>query len=531
MSVTRKFFSYGPVDKDIHYYAERSELFSKAVHQLMGENPEKGGHYITVWAPRQCGKTWLMNNVLWQLSENEKFHVLKLELEYLKQEEDTDGIVSSVGQDIIRSLNLKNVQVRNIKEFRNLFHKDVLDKPLILIMDEFDALNEKTINSIVSSFRYIYNARQKDPNPSDKKEYLLHSLALIGVRSVLGIENVKGSPFNVQRSLHIPNLTFAECEGMFRWYERESGQKVEQPVIERVFYETQGQPGLIGWFGELLTETYNKEPENPITLQNFEYAFKMAVQVLPNNNILNIISKARQEPYADTVLDLFKPGQKMLFRFDRPDLNYLYMNGVIGIEETGTDIFVKFASPFVQKRLFNYFSDDIFRYTGQLHEPFADLSDVFPQDRMNMKNLMRTYENYLKCNREWLFGDAPRRKDLRIFEAVFHFNLYRFLCDFLGTREGKVWPEFPTGNGKIDLMIVYNEHKYALEIKSWADEIAYEKALTQAARYGLQLGLPEITLVFFVENIDSKSREKYEKEITDEKSGVKVETVFVETGK
>ena len=55
-----------------------------------------------------------------------------------------------------------------------------------------------------------------------------------------------------------------------------------------------GQPGLIGWFGELLTETYNKH--NPtITMRDFEITFAAAVDALPNNNILNIISKARQE--------------------------------------------------------------------------------------------------------------------------------------------------------------------------------------------------------------------------------------------
>ena len=36
--------------------------------------------------------------------------------------------------------------------------------------------------------------------------YLLHGLALVGVRAVLGIDSDRGSPFNVQRSLHVPNL-------------------------------------------------------------------------------------------------------------------------------------------------------------------------------------------------------------------------------------------------------------------------------------------------------------------------------------
>ena len=48
--------------------------------------------------------------------------------------------------------------------------------------------------------------------------------------------------------------------------------------------------------------------------------------------------------------------------------------------------------------------------------------------------------------------------------------------------------------------------------------------------YGKQLGLAEISLVFFVEDIDDANREKYEKNHRDEESGVNVETVFAATG-
>jgi hypothetical protein len=55
---------------------------------------------------------------------------------------------------------------------------------------------------------------------------------------------------------------------MYHWYERESGQLVEPAVIAHVYTELQGQPALTSWFGELLTETYNKD--NPaIILDDF----------------------------------------------------------------------------------------------------------------------------------------------------------------------------------------------------------------------------------------------------------------------
>ncbi len=52
----RKFSSYGPITASLHYYVPRTELIEFATQQLLGENFNDGGHYITVWAPRQRGK-------------------------------------------------------------------------------------------------------------------------------------------------------------------------------------------------------------------------------------------------------------------------------------------------------------------------------------------------------------------------------------------------------------------------------------------------------------------------------------------
>ena len=90
-------------------------------------------------------------------------------------------------------------------------------------------------------------------------------------------------------------------------------------------------------------------------------------------------------------------------------------------------------------------------------------------------------------------------------------------------------PEFPTGNGQIDLIISLAEQKYGLEVKSYANQTAYKKAIRQAADYGRQLGLDEISLIFFVEVIDEANRQKYEITTVDAKTGVSVEVIFVVT--
>lgn len=303
----RKFCSYGPINTKLHYYAPREALIENALTQLLGEHPEEGGHYITVWAPCQTGKTWVMQQALFRLQKDDHFDVVKLQLEHLGNEEDVNRVAADIGRSILEALGKPPQPITTLRDFQEIFTTGGLSKPLILILDEFDILAPPILSQIVRIFRNIYIQRQQDVRVSAEKDFLLHGLALIGVRSVLGVENIKGSPFNVQRSLHIPNLTFEEVARMFKWYERESGQPIQPDVVRQLYAETRGQPGLTCWLGELLTEgfdEYHPPKDAPITPDQFEYVYAAAVKILPNTNITNILSKARQEPYKDIVLEL-----------------------------------------------------------------------------------------------------------------------------------------------------------------------------------------------------------------------------------
>lgn len=531
----RKFSSYGPIDTGLHYYAPRQALLTAAYQQLLGENPEKDGHTITVWGPRQTGKTWIMQQILFGLQHEPRyatFAVAKINLQLFDQQQDGLAIMRHIAQEITHRFALPPLAITQAEDFQALFHRNVLPKPLVLILDEFDALGEDAIRTLAAIFRNIYiNRRDQMDIPSAQKEYLLHGVALVGVRAVLGIENATGSPFNIQRSLQIPNLTDAEVEAMFQWYTQESGQAIDAPVIQAIFDETQGQPGLVGWLGELLTETYNETPDQPLTMTQFARVYLWATRGLPNNTILNIVSKARQTPYRDVVLSLFKTDKPVPFNFDDPLLNFLYLNGVITIAETPETLLTKFASPFVQKRLFSYFARELFPNVGTLYDPFADLSDTITNEMLHLPNLLRRYEVYLQANRHWLFKNAPRRStDERIFEAVYHFNLYRYLADFLESYEAHIYPEFPTGNGKVDLLIRHHDRLYALEVKSFVNRREYQKALGQAATYAQRLHLTEIVLILFVEYASEEHRRDFETPYVDSTTGITVQPVLVATG-
>jgi Protein of unknown function (DUF1703). len=63
-------------------------------------------------------------------------------------------------------------------------------------------------------------------------------------------------------------------------------------------------------------------------------------------------------------------------------------------------------------------------------------------------------------------------------------------------KNAKVWPEFPTGNGKIDIIIKYLNKTYGIELKTYSDESSYKTAIKKAVHYAKQLQIKKSPLFF-----------------------------------
>lgn len=166
----------------------------------------------------------------------------------------------------------------------------------------------------------------------------------------------------------------------------------------------------------------------------------------------------------------------------------------------------------------------------RLYDPFTDLSNTITATHLDIKHIIRLYEEYLHKNRNWLFKNAPRRKtDEHIYEAVYHFNLYMYLARFVD-RKASVVPEFPTGNGKIDLVVYHPKQTYLLEVKSFTNRQIHQEALEQAAQYAQQLAVSEAWLITFIETMDDTQRASLEVTYHDATTGMTVHPLFIVTG-
>lgn len=497
----RQFSSYGPVDASEHFCVERRDLVERCVAQLVG-NPDKEGHYFTMWGPRQTGKTWIMRRAVEEIRarHGDRFQIGALSMQgvVLDDQDPEEAFFKFVPDRFMLGFGVKAPLPGDWADWSRLFAREggFFDRPVILCIDEFDSLPRKLIDRLVTLFRDVYLNRQS---------YLLHGLALIGVRSVLGVDSPRGSPFNVQRSLPIPNLTQGEVTELFTQYQAESGQTVEPEVVDQVFQVTRGQPGLVSWFGELCTEKYNPGGEAPITSAVWRKVFGRACQSEWNNTILNLLKKARG-PHQAQVVALFT-DPNVPFSPDKDWCSYLYLNGILDQapapdDPEGTRLVCRFSSPFVQRRLYAALTDDMFGDKGPILaiEPGDELADVLMPDGLCLPPLLARYRGYLKRLKArgidpW--RGQPRRADLHLTEAVGHFHLYAWLRDAVG-RRCTISPEFPTGNGKVDLVLKTREHTAVIEVKSFIDMHELREGHAQAAGYARKLGLAEATLVVFV---------------------------------
>ncbi|MCP4405135.1 MAG: ATP-binding protein, partial [bacterium] len=414
----RRFHSYGPVDCEEHFCVTREELVNQSIEQLIG-NPEKGGHYFTIWAPRQTGKTWLMRQALKEIPQRcqEQFAVFHFSLGTLRgmaktpSAADEEVTLPARFRRLLERVLPTHPDVPDWEGFCELFSKDrgLWDRPLILLIDEFDTIPSWLISLVVAQFRELYLNRETN---------WLHGLALIGVRAVLGVDSHSGSPFNIQKSLHVPNLTRAEVLDLYQQYQDESGQQIEPNVVSEIFRVTNGQPGLVSWFGELLTTKYSPDPTHTLGIETWKTVWRKALFREPNNTLINLISKAREPEYQPFLLELFTHAN-IPFSFHKPLHNYMYLHGIVDAEAIATtkgeEEICRFSCPFVQQCLYQALGDELVEEHTQILalNPLDELTEVFAGDGLNLPALLQRYTDYLKrlkANGLNPWKDQPRRK-------------------------------------------------------------------------------------------------------------------------
>ena len=161
---------------------------------------------------------------------------------------------------IIRDVNLKDirdaVQQEGIDSRLSSFLaqlSETLPKPLILFLDEIDALVGDSLVSVLRQIRAGYANRPKA---------FPQSIVLCGVRDVRDYRIVLsnqdiitgGSAFNIKaKSLRLGNFSPEEVRELYMQHTRETGQVFDEECFPLVWEATEGQPWLVNALGHEVT--------------------------------------------------------------------------------------------------------------------------------------------------------------------------------------------------------------------------------------------------------------------------------------
>lgn len=260
----RFFNTAGPQKPDINYSIEPLSRFDLEEMLVLIRQQR----YFVLHAPRQTGKTSCMlalrdylnehgdyiavyaNVEGGQASRNDKATVIKStidtltgEMRLIMKDDKADkacAAVQNIGSDSMLS------------QFLSLLCQS-LDKPLVLILDEIDAL---VGDSLVSVLRQIRSGYANRPNAFPQTIILCGVRDVRDYRIVLSNQDIitGGSAFNIKaESLRLGNLSKEEIRELYMQHTRETGQAFDELCFPLVWNATEGQPWLVNALGHEVT--------------------------------------------------------------------------------------------------------------------------------------------------------------------------------------------------------------------------------------------------------------------------------------
>ncbi len=485
----KTFGTHGPVNPEVNYVVSRTEEVASFIDLV------KKGKYITLFAPRQTGKTTFFRYVLDTfVTEALDYFPMQLNFELYadytaadfyaslckRLHEEIEYVFQKRGCTLSAALSrfLENAEITDhvsMMEFfkqlmRFLTHGENQQK-VILIIDEFDGIPSEAVRGFLHTLRYIYHTRVGLRCP--------YSVGLVGVKNITKLNYDRSiSPFNIQAEFHLSNFTFAQLVELLSQYTDEVGQTFTTEVITAIYKQTGGQPFLVNRCAQILTEEMDIPKSEPITITHFSAAHTQLLSER-NTNIEHLLTNIRRDRrFENLLLHIVSYERGVPFSLDNDIINELANYGVIA---EGPDRMCEIVNPIYQHRILETFEP---LFNGLEGEYFAEdtgtdfIDYLTTAGEIEMGALLDNFQKFIERVgfRILQVPDTPR-------EYVGQYLLYAYLDHFVRVIQADMFLEVQTGRGRIDLLIIHNHRKYIVETKIWEGDRHHRAGKRQLAAY------------------------------------------------
>ena len=354
-------------------------------------------------------------------------------------------------------------------------------RPLVVFIDEIDALQDETLISVLRQLRNGYAKRPQG---------FPHALALIGLRDVRDYKVAAGgsrrlntsSPFNIKvKSITLRNFTPTEVTQLYEQHTTETGQVFTPEAVQRVFNLTQGQPWLVNALAKDLVEELVMEPTQPIPIERVEQAKERLIQQQDTHidSLVSILQEARVRAIIEPML----AGQE-LGNIPADDVQFLIDLGLCRMSSQGGLVI---ANPIYQEVLPRVLSQ-----TPQASLPQISPSWLTADGQLMPEKLLQAFLAFWRQHGQPLLKSAPYH------EIAPHLVLMAFLHRVVNGG-GTLEREYAIGSDRMDLCLRYGDVTLGLELKVWRQgrPDPLQAGLEQLDRYLAGLGQTTGWLVIF----------------------------------
>ncbi len=511
MPPPRFFCTAGTIDQEIHYFVEPlSRLNLDEIRSLIDRRS-----YFVLHAPRQTGKTTCLKALVQYLNALGCYRAYYANLEggQFARENVEEAFKVILGEIANRAEELGEPRLLEfiepvlegrrpaINRFSELLkYWSKLDyRPLVLFLDEVDALVGDTLIALLRLLRAGY----------DKRPQLFPaSVVLCGVRDVRDYRLYSsvdktvitgGSAFNIKsKSLRLGNLSPAEVYELLGQHTRATGQAISEEAMRIIWDLTCGQPWLVNAlaYQACFEDSRALDRAIPIDGSRIDDA-KEALILRRDTHLDQLTDKLREERVRRVIQPIFLGNWDMVVQPD--DIQYSLDLGLIRQTEQGAEIANPIYREIIPRELMVEAQESL------KSRFFPDW--ITPDGTLDTPKLLSEFQDFYCENGEAWAGRLAYR------EAGPQLLLQAFL-QRVANGQGRIEREYALGTGRTDLFLKWPHasgvQKIVLELKVLHKSLerTVSQGLRQVAAYADRCQATETHLLVFTSDQELEIKER-----------------------
>ena len=354
-------------------------------------------------------------------------------------------------------------------------------RPLVIFIDEIDALMDEALITILRQLRDGYPRRP---------QHFPQSLALIGLRDVRDYKVAAGgslrlqtaSPFNIKvESLTLRDFNLEEVAQLYCQHTAETGQPFTPSAVKLAFDLTQGQPWLVNALARQAVEVFALDHHTTITSDHIQQAKESLIQ--RQDTHLDSLAERLREDRVRAIIEPMLAGQSLEI-LPNEDLQYVLDLGLCRLADGGGLV--------IANSIYREVLPRVLARVPQASLPMIKPSWLDPDGQLNPTQLLEAFLSFWRHHGEPLLKSAPYH------EIAPHLVMMAFLHRVVNGG-GTLEREYAIGTDRMDLCLRYGKIILGIELKVWRQgrPDPLKAGLEQLDTYLAGLGQDQGWLVIF----------------------------------